>query len=423
MNYGKIKNGKLILASNAVVRTGELLINDEMLYTKCGYKKIEYTSPPINKNNYDLMSTWEETDNAIVQVWKYKPIPDDYSGEMLVAIRHFIFNNKELKKEVEQNYSANANLIREILDKEQLLDLIYQYKDKEINAFQLLFLLHKHQDLTKFFEEINILSQLEMNNYIVTPNAIIHLTEDINNMEIQKDGNNFSDEIREKLKDNYFNFCYLKPLLCRLSDLELHKTQSNILMYSMAYIYLFTLFDEILLKMIRLVCLHEKNWLISDSELSASEIIKCKTIDELHLRLVEKKVTLLSWGSYLDKLDFLKNRGIFISNDNKELFDEVILFLSIKRNILVHNNGIWSQESKEQLKKTKYYNDIEVNKKVDYSLLSFEEASNSIVAAVKYLYKQICDKFDFLFIYLYLFSLLFIFLSSSSLSLLNLLFG
>lgn len=170
-------------------------------------------------------------------------------------------------------------------------------------------------------------------------------------------------------------------------------------MYSMAYIYLFTLFDEILLKMIRLVCLHEKNWLISDSELSASEIIKCKTIDELHLRLVEKKITLLSWGSYLDKLDFLKNRGIFISNDNKELFDEVILFLSIKRNILVHNNGIWSQESKEQLKKTKYYNDIEVNKKVDYSLLSFEEASNSIVAAVKYLYKQICDKFDFLFIF------------------------
>ncbi len=39
MNYGKIKNGKLILASNAVVRTGELLINDESLYTKCGYKK------------------------------------------------------------------------------------------------------------------------------------------------------------------------------------------------------------------------------------------------------------------------------------------------------------------------------------------------------------------------------------------------
>lgn len=399
MNYGKIKNGKLILASNAVVRTGELLINDESLYTKCGYKKIEYSSPPNNKNNYDLVSSWEETDNAIVQVWKYKHIPDDHSGEMLVAIRHFISNNEELSQEVKKNYSANTNLIQDILEKEKLLDLIFKYKDKEINAHQLLLLLHKYQDLTKFFEKINILSQLEMFDYKVMPDAIIHLTEEIKNLDIQKDDTNFSDEIREKFKNNYLNFYYLKPLLCRLSDLELNETPSNKLMYSMAYIYLFTSFDEVLLKMIRLVCLHEKNWLISDSELSASEILKCNTTDELHLRLVEKKINLLSWGSYLDKLNFLKNRGIKICDDKKELFNETILFLSTKRNILVHNNGIWNQESKSLLKGTKYYNDIEVNKKVDYSLYSFEEASNSVVDAVKYLYEQICDKFDFLFIF------------------------
>lgn len=399
MNYGKIKNGKLILAPHIVVRTGELLINDESLYTKCGYKKIEYTSPPINKNDYDLESTWEETDNAIVQVWKYKHIPDDRSGEMLVAIRHFITNNKELTQEVEKNYSANTGLIREILDKEKLLDLIYKYKDKEINAYQLLSLLHKYKDLTKFFEKINILSQLETSDYIVTPNAIIHLTEDIKKMEIQEGDTSFSDEIREKLKHNYFDFFYLKPLLCRLSDLELHETQSNRLMYSMAYIYLFTLFDEIILKMIRLVCLHESKWLISDSKLSASDILECKTVDELHLRLVENKTNLLSWGSYLDKLNFLKSKGVFISDENKELFNETILLLSTKRNILVHNNGIWNQESKEQLKGTKYYDGIEVDKNVDYSLLSFEEASNSVVTAVKYLYEQICDKFHFLFIF------------------------
>lgn len=83
---------------------------------------------------------------------------------------------------------------------------------------------------------------------------------------------------------------YLESKLSGLLAFESYQTQFNIVMYNMAFIYLFTIYDELLLKIIRIICMHENNWLISNSDLSAVEILKCDTIDKIHELLVEKRL-------------------------------------------------------------------------------------------------------------------------------------
>ena len=168
-------------------------------------------------------------------------------------------------------------------------------------------------------------------------------------------------------------------------------------MYNMSFIYLFTLFDELLLKIIRILCMHEKNWLISNEPFSAEEILKCETTDELHIMLVEKKVHELSWGSYSNKLSFLKDRGVKIDQKHTKLYNDIILYLSLKRNVLVHNEGIWNKSDKDLLKGTSYYQNITVGQSVERTYESFKEASDYIESAITYLYNQLCDKFKFLF--------------------------
>ncbi len=170
-------------------------------------------------------------------------------------------------------------------------------------------------------------------------------------------------------------------------------------MYNMTFIYLFTLFDELLLKIIRIICMHEKKWLISNGNLSAEEILKCDTTDELHVMLVEKKVNELAWGSYSDKLNFLQSRGLKIDKEHTKLFNDILLYLSIKRNVLVHNEGIWNQAAKDLLKRTDYDQNITVGASVERTYESFVEASEYIETAITYLYNQLCDKFKFLYKY------------------------
>lgn len=75
------------------------------------------------------------------------------------------------------------------------------------------------------------------------------------------------------------------------------------------------------------------------------------------------------------------------------------MYLSIKRNVLVHNEGIWNQATKDLLKGTDYYQNIAVGESVERTYESFEEASDYIESAITYLYNQLCDKFKFLFKY------------------------
>ncbi len=143
--------------------------------------------------------------------------------------------------------------------------------------------------------------------------------------------------------------------------------------------------------------MHEKKWLISNMSISAQEILSCNTTNEIHKLLVNKKIEELSWGSYSDKINFLKNHGIVIKKDVESLFGEDLLYISAKRNVIVHNSGKWNKESIKLLQNTKYNGIISEGKEIDRSFESckteFESYSKK---AIEYLYNEICEKFNML---------------------------
>ncbi len=391
--YGKIKNGKLIIASDIVLRGKKILLSDEIFFKENGYKKIVYVNPPNNKEGYILKSYWIEDSQAIIQKWEYEEIPDDYSGNLSSAVKMFDQGINEIQKMVRSNFNGNVKEKELLLKNNKLIDSLYKHKGANKDTKELLELLHDcNLDLKQFFNELKMISFLEENNFYIS-DLFLYYNED----KVIPVDSHITNDIREQLDLNKMILPqYFKSKLYYILELETYQTHSNITIYNMAFVYLFTLFDEVLLKIIRIICMHEKKWLVSNSHLTAAEILKYDSTDEIHELLVEKKVNELSWGNYMDKLDFLVSKGIRIDKENKKLFEETILYLSMKRNIIVHNEGMWNKSTKDILKNTQYYEDVSIGKSIDCSISSFEEACTNLKKAIKYLYFQICDKFNLL---------------------------
>ena len=405
--YGKIKNGKLILAPLLINRDDSIIVQNNALYIEKGYKKLLYTTPPENREGYNLVNDWEEQQDLIVQKWDYKEIGDDYSGELLVAVRKFNWSVSDLKREIKANYDSNEKCKEDLLKRNRLIKLIYEHKKEEITTGQLLEHLSVFDlDLGRFFDWLQMKETLEKMNYIIIEGCLFYISDELKDFEakafMETELTKLSDKQRKIFNKNMIMPQYFKRNLSMLHSYETHSTNSNRIMYNMSFIYLFTLFDEVLLKIIRIICMHEKKWLISNGNLSAEEILKCDTTDELHMLLVEKKVNELAWGSYSDKLTFLQDRGIKIDTEHIKLFNDIILYLSIRRNVLVHNEGIWNQAAKNLLKGTDYYQKVAVDKSIERTYESFEEACDYIESAITYLYNQLCDKFRFLHKYNFL---------------------
>lgn len=313
--YGKIKNGNLILAPKLINRDGSIIVDDKMLYIENEYKKLLYTIPPENREGYNLVSDWEEQQDSIAQKWDYKEIGDDYSGELLVAVRKFTWSIQELNFEIKENYDSNEKCKEDLLKKNRLISLIYEHKKEKITTRQLLEQLSAfHLDLELFFDWLQMKETLEKMNFIIVEGCLFYISDELKDYEAKTFMNteltDLSNEQVEILKKNRIMPMYFKSNLSSLHSYETNSTNKNLTMYNIAFIYLFTLFDELLLKIIRILCMHEKKWLISNGNLSAEEILKCDTTDELHIMLVEKKVNELAWGSYSDKLAFLQDKGI-----------------------------------------------------------------------------------------------------------------
>lgn len=411
--YGKIKNGNLILASRIVRRDEQIYIDDEQLYLDNGYKIVEYRTAPSNKDGCNLVSEWKDEGDKIIQQWVYQPIREDYSFKLVQAISSFCERNVELRNGVENNYKNNSLEIQSVIHENRLLELIYTSKSESIDAMGLLDLLHECElSLTVFIDKLGLTDRLSEIGYMVWNNNIFEKTKEL----VDNDIINWLDEEYEptehpegfekdptvldakRIIENAI--VYPQEIKCPLSyiqQLESYTTLSNTTTFYMSYIYMFTLFDELLLKTIRLICMHEKKWLVSNSSISASDVLDCRTTDELHMKLVDKKIEELAWGSYLDKLAFLESKGIVIDKEHRKLFKETILYLSIKRNVMVHNEGLWSTLAISNLKGTEYYDRVKVGESVDTSLEKYKEASKSIQQAIDYLYKTICDKFNLLF--------------------------
>lgn len=390
VKYGKIVNGKLFIASDIIVRHGKLIFDIQSLAQNEGYKEVKYVNPPKNKLGYELRCSWKETPEAIVQEWNHHPIQNDYSGELLVSIRNFDTNILIIQKKLKDNYNSNDEKIKDLLENTPLIKLLFKTTKKERNAEYFFYLLHEcHLNLKAFFEKINLKDYFESKGCYFTDYYMCIGTEGIKDDELQ-------DITIEKFLHNKVLPQYFKSNLYNLMNLENRTTSDNVVEYRMSFIYLFTLFDDVLLKIIRLICLYNRNWLISNSNITAKEIFEYNSIDDLHKLLADKKVNELSWGSYSDKLDFLTSKGIKIKDEYENLFKQEILFYSVKRNIIVHNDGIWNDGAKQLLKDTQYFESIITGQKIEQSLESFEKAYIAIQKSVKYLYYEIHKKFKFL---------------------------
>ena len=136
---------------------------------------------------------------------------------------------------------------------------------------------------------------------------------------------------------------------------------------------------------------------MSNMSISANEILSCETTNEIHRLLVNKKVDELSWKGYVDKIEFFKKHGISINKEVECLFREDLLYISLKRNVIVHNGGIWNKETIMHLQDTRYSNTLFEGDEVDRSIESYK---NEFVLfskrAIGYLYDEICKKFNML---------------------------
>lgn len=318
--FGKIKNGKLIIAPKIVIRDGDIKIDNISLYKEKGYKKLLYKKPLKNKVGFDLVTSWEEQDDFIVQKWEYKEISSDYSSDLLVAIRKFDYDVNHLKKELWRNYKRNKEYINKILAKEHFIKEIYTYKDDDITTKQLLDKLSEYKlDLIKFFNWLKMKEFFEKKNITIEDAFLIDKTKVNDGMSIEdilnKDVEKTSDDEKKFMGECIIPVMYFKSRLSYLYLLEKNETSSNKIEYNMAFIYLFTLFDEVLLKIIRIVCMHEKRWLFGTENICSEEIMKCGTVEEIQKMIINKKVNQLAWGSYEDKIKFLKERGVKIEKN------------------------------------------------------------------------------------------------------------
>ena len=75
--YAKLNGSSLQMAPNRVTYDGHIVFNPGAdVLSALGYKQVVYTEQPEAVEGMIPVSTWEETETEIVQVWKEEKIPE-----------------------------------------------------------------------------------------------------------------------------------------------------------------------------------------------------------------------------------------------------------------------------------------------------------------------------------------------------------
>lgn len=78
MTYGKLNNGKLVHAPNAIRLNGKLIINPKAeKLQKAGYLPITYTQSPEVEDGYYVKDYYEQSNGVIFQRWTIEKIPEE----------------------------------------------------------------------------------------------------------------------------------------------------------------------------------------------------------------------------------------------------------------------------------------------------------------------------------------------------------
>lgn len=76
MKYAKLIDGAIRFAPNPIVIADRQIGNPpDEVYLSEGYKPVTYTDPPETEPGYIAVPGWEETEEAIVQIWTEELAP------------------------------------------------------------------------------------------------------------------------------------------------------------------------------------------------------------------------------------------------------------------------------------------------------------------------------------------------------------
>ena len=331
IQYGKLINGKLYAFPGFVTEEGQMVYHpSEEIIRQHGFKEVLSYETVSEQGPFDKL-IWQETDRSIKPVLLKRAIPADLGSTFARQYRDkkFEFEQVQTALSIIQDGKSKITLrIKDIVPAfGNLYDLLVaENPDKTLDELAALLKVNQLGDLSQ--------ASLSGHRIRVVPTET--------KIEIER----HDDEINVP-------FFLVAPFF----HLQKQVTDFECFQYRMLFCYLHTLFDDFLSKCIRLIITIYPAGAGLKPELSVKQLFGCEDIDELREQIIEQAAVKLGYGSYQDKIGFLRKHGFTPTLPQEELLDDMILFCE-QRNILIHNDGIVNRVFLNRIADTKYAGDF-----------------------------------------------------------------
>ncbi len=188
-------------------------------------------------------------------------------------------------------------------------------------------------------------------------------------------------------------YCNIKNGFFNIDSYINFTTTRNLTYLKMSYIYLYTLFDEYLLKAIETISIIDPRTMIKYiSNISSKDIIESNNKNEIITKMIDQLNYKMGWNSMQEKIEFLKNCGMDFDNT---MTDDLI-FIGEKRNIIVHNQGNINFDFIKKISKTRYNNTYKIDDVINVDINMIKSDSSIMKTHVQSIYKSICEKYSLL---------------------------
>lgn len=372
--WGKYINGEVFIEDPIIINNGNIISTEELENKEnFNIKQIKYEDFPGIEEGYWFSNYWEETPKYIIQKWKKEKIQTEPSRELKVIRNQFEYTYFEILEMIDLLEDENKRILSKHLEKHKLLEPVYEACADLWgvgNVFKK-FVGNKYT-LKQLFEEIDLHRYLEENG-----------------MKFVEDGDFYCDASGTPI----VNYCYFKSNFFKIDSLINFTTTRNTTYLKMSYIYLYTLLDEYLLKLIGFISRIDMRTMIKYiPNISIKDIIEAQNRNDLVGKIVEQLIYKMGWNSMQDKIEFFENCGIGLDDT---LVDNLIL-IGEKRNIIVHNQGVVNYDFIKKLSKTHHKDTYKVNDTIETTVDMLKADASVMKKYVEEIYNAICNKYSLL---------------------------
>lgn len=372
--WGKYINGEVFIEDPIIINNGNIISTEELENKEnFNIKQIKYEDFPGIEEGYWFSNYWEETPKYIIQKWKKEKIQTEPSRELKVIRNQFEYAYFEILEMIDLLEDENKRILSKHLEKHKLLEPVYEACADLWgvgNVFKK-FVGNKYT-LKQLFEEIDLHRYLEENG-----------------MKFVEDGDFYCDASGTPI----VNYCYFKSNFFKIDSIINFKTTRNTTYLKMSYIYLYTLLDEYLLKLIGFISRIDMRTMIKYiPNISIKDVIEAQNRNDLVGKIVEQLIYKMGWNSMQDKIEFFENCGIGFDDT---LVDNLIL-IGEKRNIIVHNQGVVNCDFIKKLSKTHHKDTYKVNDTIETTVDMLKADASVMKKYVEEIYNAICNKYSLL---------------------------